>query len=200
MRVRVNDILLIGLFAAMLITMGMLFWPLFPLLPTPALRGLVLAPLYGAIVSVLLRRAGYQGALILFALVAGIIMIIFTPFLLPVTFGAALISELVGLILGRLAGQKKLWTKSPVALTAATALFTALQFPLMLYTLALFGGPGGEILIHPIIIIGFTIVGAILGWTGCRLGYAIEKRLVGSKENEQDHVPERHTGEKGGQL
>lgn len=198
MRIRINEILLIGLFAALLVTIGLLFWPLFPLLPTPAMRGLVLAPLYGAIVSVLLRRASYQGALILFALVAGAIMIIFTPFLLPVTFGAALISELVGLVLGRLAGQKKLWTKSSAALTAATALFTALQFPLMLYTLALFGGPGGEILIHPILIGGFTLVGAILGWTGFRLGVAIEKRLVGSKEDEQNQAPKRHTGEEGG--
>lgn len=192
---RTRKILLIGLFAAMLISIGLLFWPLFPLLPTPAMRGLVLAPLYGAIVSVLLRRAYFEGSLVLFSLVTGAIMIVFTPFLLPVTLSSGLVSELAGLAIGRLAGQKP-WNKSGPALVVATILFTALQFPLMLFILAIFGGSGGEVFLHPVWIALFSVIGATLGWTGYRLGHAVEKRISNVRKNEPNEVIERHTGEK----
>lgn len=192
---RTRKILIIGLFAAMLISIGLLFWPLFPLLPTPAMRGLVLAPLYGAIVSVLLRRANFEGSLVLFSLVTGAIMIVFTPFLLPVTLSSGLVSELAGLAIGRLGGHKP-WSKSGPALLVAAILFTALQFPLMLFILALFAGPGGEVFLHPAWIVIFSGIGATLGWTGYRLGYAVEKRISNMRKNEPNEVMERHTGEK----
>jgi len=190
---KLGNLLIISLFAALLITAGLLFLPLFPLLPTPAMRSLILAPMYAVFVSVLLQRAGFQGGLFLFSLVIGFVLMIFTPLLLPVSLGAGAIAELVGMGIGRITGHKP-WSRSQTARHIASALFPALQFPIMLYGVAAFGGPGGTVLLHPLLVIGLTGAGIILGLAGCRLGNEVIKRITVSKQIEPDSASQRHTG------
>lgn len=174
---KLGNLLIISLLAALLVTAGLLLVPLFPLLPTPAMRGLILAPVYAVFVSVLLHRAKFLGALLLFSLVIGLLLMIFTPLLLPVTLVSGAISEGVGWIIGELSGLRP-WMRASTARDTASALFPALQFPLMLYGLALVGGKDGIVLLHPLLVLGLTGAGVVLGIAGCWLGREVTKRFV----------------------
>lgn len=189
---KTGDVIIMGLFAALLIVSGLIFWPLFLLFPSPALRALVLAPLYAVIAEILLRRVKFEGALVLFSMVIGAVTIVFTPLVLPVSVAAGLASELIGLIWGRLKGYRP-WMLHDFSRSLASALFPAFQFPLMLFVIALLG-PGLDIVFHPILVVALTLVGVLLGLIGCRLGYAIAKRLKPAERLEPNDDSAHQTG------
>lgn len=173
---RTRSIIVLALGAATLVVIGMVMWPLFVLLPTAAMRALILAPLYSLFADTLLRRVGFPGALTLFGLVLGVILSFFSPLMLPVSVLGAGGAELAGWLLGL--RTKDSWQKQPSIRKLTAALFPALQFPMMLMALAyLAGQPLTSFLTNPLLILLFTGLGIALGYGGCALGEQIARRL-----------------------
>ncbi|MTI94099.1 MAG: MptD family putative ECF transporter S component [Firmicutes bacterium] len=178
---RHKNFIILALAGSTLVAAGMALWPLFVFLPTAALRALILAPLYALFVNIILTRVQFAGALLAFSLVPGVILLIFTPLLLPVSVLAGVAAEAVAWLLGKVLRVSP-WQKHKTLRWFGAALFPALQFPLMLSALAVtVGGPSAGLVASPGLVALVTVIGIVPGLFGCWLGEQISSRLRGLK-------------------
>lgn len=146
---------IISIGAAITFVLGGILVPLFQFLPFSALRAIALAPIYSGCAWMVLKRVDSKFTLTLFGIILGALLSIFTPWLLPISIGSAIISELF------------IYDEFKVIM------FPALQFPMMwiatmgweVHTFMYWAG--GLI----------TILGVGLGYGGLLIAQKINERI-----------------------
>lgn len=153
-----KELLFIALLVATMFTLAYTLIPMMGLLPLPAYRALLVAPIYGGGVLLAVNKTKRFGTVTVMGALFGVMLSIFSVLMLFVTFVAgALTDVLCTYVLG---GYGK-----PRNATIAAGLFPAIQIPLVFISMAYFmGGVYETLLTQPLLMILPTLATFLLGF------------------------------------
>lgn len=171
-KLQLKDIVLISLVVSTILVAGYILLPLMQVLPIPAYRALLLAPVYGSGVTLLARKVKKTGVITLMGLLIGGLLAIFFIWMFFIATISGILTDITVLLLFK--GYKK-----DRGISVASGLFPAYQLPLTFvaaaYTL---GGVTKQLLTNPLVILIPTIITFLLGYLTSR---GLQRVLAGRK-------------------
>lgn len=155
---QLKELSMMALIVASIFVLGYLLLPLMQMLPLPALRALLVAPIYASGVTLLTRKIDKFGTVTMLGLVIGALLSVFFIWMLIISLiGGFLTDVVIRLIFKGYASKRSIWI--------ASGLFPALQLPLAFIMVAYtIGGPSGELIRHPLVVTLPTLVTFGLGY------------------------------------
>lgn len=178
---KLNEILFISLIVATIFAIGYTLIPLMQMVPLPAYKAIVVAPVYSIAVTLIMYKVKRQGSITLLGLLLGMILSMFTVMMLIIaSLGGILTDILVALL------KKRLERKNVVSIAAG--LFPAIQIPITFIVMAYaVGGVFGELLRKPFIILMPSIITFVIGYiTSTGIQKIMEKRKINMYEGDKN--------------
>lgn len=153
-----REIIFISLIVAAILTIGYALLPFMQMLPTPAFRALLVAPIYSTGVTLLASRIRRPGTITMMGLLIGSLLSIFFIWMFFIAVIGGVLTDLTCFILFKGYDKDK-------SIAIAAGLFPAYQLPstfvVVAYTL---GGVTKGLLNNSLVILVPTIVTFILGY------------------------------------
>lgn len=154
---KLKELIFITLIVALMFVIAYILIPLMAMLPLPAYRALLVAPIYGGGVLLATNRAKKFGTITVIGILLGVILSIFTVFMLFVSIIAGILTDLI-------CGLPFQGYRREANCIVAAGLFPGLQIPLVFYFMAYtLGGVFNEYLSRPVIIFMPALVTFCLG-------------------------------------
>lgn len=167
---KLKEIIIIPIVVALMFVMGYFLIPIMSVMPLPAYRALVVAPIYGIGITLALSSIRRIGVVSVIGLLIGVILSAFSIIMLIVSALSGLMTDIICIFM------RDQYRKDPTILIAA-GLFPALQIPLVFYTMAYtVGGAFEETIKTPIIMIIPTITTFLLSFYVSRKFYGVWKK------------------------
>ncbi len=159
---KLKELIFVALTVALMFAIAYFLVPLMGMLPLPAYRALLVAPIYGGGVYLAVGRTRKFGTVTLIGTIIGVILSVFSILMLFVSIISGLLTDLAcGL-------PFRGYEKHRNCLVAA-GLFPAIQIPLVFYSMAYtLGGSMAELISKPIVIIIPTLLTFVLGYLTAR--------------------------------
>jgi len=169
---KLNEILFISLIVATVFALGYILIPLMLMVPLPAYKAIVVAPIYSAAVTLIMIKIKKRGTITLLGLLLGMILSMFTVLMLLIATCGGLITDIIIRLFNNIPEKNKV--------AIASGLFPAVQIPItfivMAYTV---GGSFGELLRKPLIIVIPAIIAFAIGYaTSSGIQGVMEKRKL----------------------
>ena len=168
-----RDIVFLAIVAACVTAAGFVVVPLVGAVPLPGMRSLAAAFFYGFFISIGLLKVRKRGAILLVALFNGLVLLMMSWLMLANNIMAALLTELVVLIVFRNYNNDK-------AVFLGAGLYMCMSLPASFFLAAWLGGPMiGRYLTHPLpvglIFLGTAALSFGGAWTGLKIGRELAK-------------------------
>lgn len=169
---KINEIVFISIIVALVFALGYTLIPLMLLVPLPAYKAIVVAPIYSIAVTLILIKVKKPGAITLLGFLLGIILSMFTVLMLLIAALGGIITEIIIMLL-------KINRENSI-ISIGAALFPTIQIPITFFVMAhAIGGIFGELLSKPLIIIIPSLITFIIGYATSRgVQFIIYKRKL----------------------
>ena len=155
---KLKELLFIAILVATMYVIAYTLIPMMGMLPLPAYRALLVAPIYGGGVILALNRTKRVSTVTVMGALFGVMLSIFSVMMLFISFLAGALTDLICGYLLR--GYRSLNNRR-----IAAGLFPAAQIPMVFFVMAYFmGGTYKTLLGRPLLIILPTIVTFALGY------------------------------------
>lgn len=155
---QLQEIILIGLIVATILVAGYVLLPFMQILPIPAYRAILVAPIYGSGVTLLASKIRKPGIITIMGLLIGGLLSIFFVWMFFIAVIGGILTDLTCFLLFN--GYKK-----DKSIAVGSGLFPAYQLPItfviVAYTL---GGITKKLLMNPFVVLVPTIITFILGY------------------------------------
>lgn len=151
-RFKLKELLIITISVALMFVMGYFLIPIMSIMPLPAYRALVVAPIYAVGVTLALNYTRKPGTITSIGILIGIILSSFSIIMLIISVMSGIITDVICMAF-------KDRYKRDRNIFVAAGLFPALQIPLVFYIMAYtVGGAFGDVIKKPIIIVVPTLI------------------------------------------
>lgn len=166
----IKDLILLALVVATIFVLGYVLTPFMQLLPLPAFRAILVAPIYAIGVTVITAKVNRIGIISLLGLLIGALLSTFFIWMFFIALLGGVITEFIVYLFARN------YTR-PKTIFVASGIFPAIQLPLTFYVAAYtLGGLSSVNINRPLIIIGPTIFTFLLGYFTSIFVYRALKR------------------------
>jgi len=166
MQDKIKNYTRIAIASALTFVLGGVLVPLMQFLPHPALRGVMLTPLYSCVLYVLLKTTKSRFTCTMYGALLGALISVFLPYMF-----------LVNLILGIVADVLR-WIGSRDGV--ASAVFSVLQFPFVYFIIT---GRIPVLIVELIILYVGSAVNYALAVLGIYVGYRIKRRVLSNVDS-----------------
>lgn len=169
---KLNEVVFISIIVATVFALGYTLIPLMLIVPLPAYKAIVVAPIYATAVTLIMIKIKNSGAITLLGFLLGVILSMFTVLMLLIATFGGLVTEVVARLLRS--------NKEKTAIAIASGLFPAIQIPVAFIVMAqVVGGIFGDLLKKPVIIIIPALITFFIGYfTSIGIQTIIEKRRL----------------------
>ncbi|GAB6086004.1 hypothetical protein [Alkaliphilus crotonatoxidans] len=170
---KLKELIFVTLTVALMFVAAYMLIPIMGILPLPAYRALLVAPVYGGGVLLVANYTKKFGTVTIIGIILGVILSVFSVLMLLVSIVSGLLTDLLwGLILGGYKHQRNC--------LMAAGFFPAIQIPMVFYMMAYtLGGAMADLLAKPLIIIIPTLITFGIGfWAAKGVLRAMLKRRL----------------------
>ncbi|MCC5910666.1 MAG: hypothetical protein JJT76_09545 [Clostridiaceae bacterium] len=155
---QLKELLVMAIVVATIFVLGYMLLPIMHLMPLPAYRALVVAPIYAIGVTLVTKKIKKLGSVTLLGLLIGTLLSSFFIWMFFIAFLAGVLTDLSTFLTFK-------GYKSNRSIEVASGIFPSIQLPLTFWMAAYtIGGASGELLKHPLVISIPTIITFVLGY------------------------------------
>lgn len=161
-RFQLKELLLTSIVVATIFALGYILLPLMHLMPLPAYRALVVAPIYAVGVTLVTKKTKKIGSVTLLGMLIGVLLGTFFIWMIFIAFIAGVLTDLSIFFIFK-------GYRSNKSVEIASGIFPAIQLPLTFWIASYtIGGVSGQLIKHPLVVSIPTIITFVLGYFTAR--------------------------------